>query len=296
MTLTNTPTNAPRALQTPHHTTTQTRIQTQQTPQQTPCTHTPYNPQGVCMRLARAFYPPANPAALALRTCSQAPDRPDHQAIAEQDDRSQAPQIFGKGKLQRSRYPLIIPSSGRYSQARKGPQSKSRCVDIQHHAFRSIACGWQPGFAERVTDAFAPIVRTNTAANATTHQRPRHGFDAEPIATNDVLIESDQWVIGLRRATGNSGVTETVGGIQLGTVPQLAVRRARQTKRMDANCPALKSSARDPAGYAGGKKPEIADLFDLFLLHSGAPFQILGGLGLKKLGRPVLKIRVRLHE
>jgi len=51
------------------------------------------------MRLARAFYPPANPAALALRTCSQALDRPDHQAIANQTT-STAGRVFARGANQ----------------------------------------------------------------------------------------------------------------------------------------------------------------------------------------------------
>jgi hypothetical protein len=75
MTLTNTPTNAPRPLQTPCKTPMQTPLQTQQTTPQTPYTHTPHTPQGVCAPLTRAFCPPANTAALALRSRSQAPDR-----------------------------------------------------------------------------------------------------------------------------------------------------------------------------------------------------------------------------
>ena len=79
MTLTNTPTNALATLQTPCETPMQTPLQTQQTPQQTTYTQTPYNPQGVCAPLTRAFYPPANPAALALRSRSQALDRPNRE-------------------------------------------------------------------------------------------------------------------------------------------------------------------------------------------------------------------------
>lgn len=64
MRLTNTPTNALQALQTPCEAATQTTLQTPQTSTQTPCTHTPHTPQSVCAARARTFCPPANTAAL----------------------------------------------------------------------------------------------------------------------------------------------------------------------------------------------------------------------------------------
>jgi hypothetical protein len=189
MTLTNAPTNALATLQTPCETPMQTTPQTQQTPHQTTYTQTPYNPQGVCKPLTRAFYPPANTAALALRSRSQALDRPDHQTIAKQDCRSPARQTQRGTDRIGSRKPPRQPDSnansensarplntrtdsqnqghaeltgygkGSKMEGRNSPHQRQACVDIQPRVFSNIGARPSPGRAERVSQRVFLLAR-----------------------------------------------------------------------------------------------------------------------------------------
>ena len=275
MTLTNAPTNATGSLQTPRQTTMQTHIQTQQTPQQTPYTQTPYNPRGVCMRLARAFYPPANTAALALRSRSQAPDRSDLQATAEQDDRSPTRPMFGNGRLERPRHPI------------------SR-VDIQHRAIQPIDRGCRTGLAARVTHAFARADRTTTAPRLTTHKRPRQralGPILGPARQRDTIATSKINRFASRRHRFGHSVQRAKGIYARDVAASFTLVERKGRARASGcwrNVEAGEAFAgiggsKDPLGMPGARNLLGRQIIDLSSRYSTALLKILGGPAVQNL-------------
>jgi hypothetical protein len=107
----NTPSNCLDGLRTPIRTPIRTGIRScSNTPANTLRTYPPHPPGG-SKRLARAFHPPANTAALALRSCSQALDKPDCQITAEQPVRSPVrlsrERGCNRGWLERPHHPIM---------------------------------------------------------------------------------------------------------------------------------------------------------------------------------------------
>jgi hypothetical protein len=282
MRLTNAPTNALRTLQTPRQTVRQTTTQTIQTTHQTPYTHTPYNPQSVCAPLARAFYPPANTAALALRSRSQALDRT-------------VPTSAMHRQTEIARLPTFTPSHRRVWNR---PHHPITYVDIQHSTFCPIGSQPLPSLFGESRDSFAALGCSRTAGRAVPHQRPRQSF-RQPILPTQC---PHRWSacsanaaiaaflpIGPLTDDHRKGVFARVSNHVFHSVGSVDAREPGATQAL------LKLKLRfligwstnNPAGYAGTPLFLARGYFDLFLLHSAALLKILGGLGLEKLGWPV---------
>jgi len=129
---------------------------------------------------------------------------------------------------------------------------------------------------------------------ASRHSRPCPGsMSTEHLATHDVLTESDQWVIGFGRCTGNSGVAKTVAGrvytrdvaASFTLVERKACARGntwRNGNPANGNARMLGIEPEARGGMVGGRGTNPARP----ILDLSSHFR---GPASKNLGRPVLK-------
>jgi len=295
----NTPSNRLDNLRTPLRTAIRTGIRScSNTPSNTLRTYSPH-PPGSSKGLTRAFYPPANPAALALRSGSQAHDGPDNQTtVDKQHDRSPARQIREWGRWNSphravmrvdSLNPQIINAATTVWLARHDQRLVSM-PDRQRESARAFSClaaiegqraaerihGLPMGFADGlIFPCASQQSRTpdcpphNPLRHNKTHRRHHLSDDHKDLyarAISKPLALLDR----VRRARSPGDQTVAKPKPQTQWKPNSLLGRGKKTRG------------------SGGVPPNSGEpaIIDVILQHIAALFENLGGPSLKNLGRP----------
>jgi hypothetical protein len=215
-------------------------------------------------------------------------------ARASQNTPAKHPPAFGSGC---SGLPLSKPAEVPSRPCARLPPRTRRATDHaanfeegrdcpRHRQSRVESCNQRivnsaasPRLSRRQPHSMSTAITDPADTRHTCPHQSRHSL--EHLATHDVLTETDQWVIGFGRCTGNSGVAKTVGarGNQaIGAIEALAMQQSR--------FPRIEPEARGVwVGVAG--RSFARPILDLFAFFRGPALKNLAAVGSEKVGWPV---------